>query len=143
MGDLGLLLIPPQEWECRRQLQESGSGGRPGEAIRNIYYSDRQLPPGHDPGADSGEAPHGRQRGLRPLDILVECRGHLRPRLDKPTHRENPRLLASRPMSTGPPFSGQAGSCWSRPARRTRRARRAAAATVTAITAPAVCPCRP
>jgi hypothetical protein len=27
------------------------------EAIRNIYYSDRQLPPGHDPGADSGEAP--------------------------------------------------------------------------------------
>ncbi len=26
-------------------------------AIRNIFYSDRQLPPGHDPGADSGEAP--------------------------------------------------------------------------------------
>jgi hypothetical protein len=35
----------------------SGSGGGLGEAIRNIYYSDRQLPPGHDPGADSGEAP--------------------------------------------------------------------------------------
>jgi hypothetical protein len=35
----------------------SGSGGGRGEAIRNIYYSDRQLPPGHDPGADSGEAP--------------------------------------------------------------------------------------
>jgi hypothetical protein len=35
----------------------SGSGGRRGEAIRNIYYSDRQLPPGHDPGADSSEAP--------------------------------------------------------------------------------------
>jgi hypothetical protein len=35
----------------------SGSGGGRGEAIRNIYYSDRQLPPGHDPGADSGDAP--------------------------------------------------------------------------------------
>jgi hypothetical protein len=36
----------------------SGSGGWRGEAIRNIYYrSDRQLPPGHDPGTDSGEAP--------------------------------------------------------------------------------------
>jgi hypothetical protein len=32
------------------------AGGR-GEAIRNFYYSYRQLPPGHDPGADSGEAP--------------------------------------------------------------------------------------
>jgi hypothetical protein len=50
---------------------ESGSGGGRGEAIRNIYYSDRQLPPGHDPGADSGEAPNGRQRGSRPLEILV------------------------------------------------------------------------
>jgi hypothetical protein len=36
---------------------QSGSGGGRGEAIRNIYYSDRQLPPGHDPGAGSGEAP--------------------------------------------------------------------------------------
>jgi hypothetical protein len=53
-----------------------------GEAIRNIYYSDRQLPPGHDPGANSGGAPNGRQRGSRPLDILVECRDHLRPRRD-------------------------------------------------------------
>jgi hypothetical protein len=35
----------------------SDSGGGRGEPIRNIYYSDRQLPPGHDPGADSGEAP--------------------------------------------------------------------------------------
>jgi hypothetical protein len=34
-----------------------GLGRGRGEAIRNIYYSDRQLPPGHDPGADSGEAP--------------------------------------------------------------------------------------
>jgi hypothetical protein len=33
------------------------SGGGRGEAIRNIYYSDRQLPPGHDPGADYCEAP--------------------------------------------------------------------------------------
>jgi hypothetical protein len=42
---------------------ESGSGGGRGEAIRTFYYSDRQLPPGHDPGADSSEAPNGRQRG--------------------------------------------------------------------------------
>jgi hypothetical protein len=28
--------------------------------------------------------PHGRQRGSQPLDILVECRGHLRPRRDQP-----------------------------------------------------------
>ena len=35
----------------------SGTGGGRSEAIRDIYYSDRQLPPGHDPGADSGEAP--------------------------------------------------------------------------------------
>jgi hypothetical protein len=83
---------------------ESGSVGWRGEAIRIIYYSDRQLPPGHNPGADSGEAPNGRQRGSRPLDLLVECRGHLRPRLDKPPRRESPRLRASRPMSPGPPF---------------------------------------
>jgi hypothetical protein len=43
---------------------ELGSGGGRGEAIRNIYYSDRQLPPGHDPGAVSGEAPNGRHRGV-------------------------------------------------------------------------------
>ena len=36
---------------------ESGSGGGRGQAISNIYYSDRQLPPGNDAGADSGEAP--------------------------------------------------------------------------------------
>ena len=29
--------------------------------------------------------PHGRQRGSRPLDILVECRGHLRPRREART----------------------------------------------------------
>ena len=45
-------------WQWRlEQTNMSGSGGGRGEAIRNIYYSDRQLPPGHDPGADSGEAP--------------------------------------------------------------------------------------
>jgi hypothetical protein len=33
---------------------EVGLGRGRGQAIRNIYYSDRQLPPGHDPGADSG-----------------------------------------------------------------------------------------
>jgi hypothetical protein len=41
----------------RPHFCSSSSGGGRGEAIRNIYYSDRQLPPGHDPGADSGEAP--------------------------------------------------------------------------------------
>jgi hypothetical protein len=63
------------------QLREFlvGLGRGRGEAIRTIFYSDRQLPPGHDPGADSGEAPNGRQRGSRPSDILVECHGHLRP----------------------------------------------------------------
>ena len=65
---------------------ESGSGGGRGEAIRNIYYSDRQLPPGHDPGADSGKAPNGWQRGSLPLDILVECRGHLGPRREVRTN---------------------------------------------------------
>ena len=59
---------------------ESGSGGGRGEATRNIYYSDRRLPPGHDPGAASGEAPNGRQRGSRPCNILVEGRGGDRPR---------------------------------------------------------------
>jgi hypothetical protein len=66
----------------------SGSGGGRGEAIRNIYHSDRQLPPGHDPGADSGEAPNGRQRGSLPLDILVECRYHLRQQQDEPPRRD-------------------------------------------------------
>ena len=61
----------------------SGTGGGRSEAIRNIYYSDRQLPPGHDPGADYGEAPHGRQRGSRPCNILVESRGYLMPRRDE------------------------------------------------------------
>jgi hypothetical protein len=66
----------------------SGSGGGRSEAIRNICYSDRQLPPGYYPGADSGEAPNGRQRGSLPLDILVECRCHLRPRRDEPPSRD-------------------------------------------------------
>jgi hypothetical protein len=63
-------LPPPM---CEANEFSSGSGGGRGEAIRDVYYSDRQLPPGHDPGADSGEAPIGRQRGSWPLDILVEC----------------------------------------------------------------------
>jgi hypothetical protein len=66
----------------------SSSGGGRGEAIRTIYYSDRKLPPGHDPGADSGEAPNGRQRGSRPLDILVEFRGHLRSRREVRTRHD-------------------------------------------------------
>jgi hypothetical protein len=69
------------------------SGGGRGEAIRNIYNSDRQLPPGNDPGADSGEAPNGRQRGSRPLDILVECRGHLRPLREVSTRHDVPAIV--------------------------------------------------
>ncbi len=55
---------PPGE---DKALAGSISGGGRGETIRTIYNSDRQLPPGHDPGADSGEAPtagsvaHGHQ----------------------------------------------------------------------------------
>jgi hypothetical protein len=30
----------------------------------NIHFSGHQLPPGHDPGADSGEAPNGQYPGL-------------------------------------------------------------------------------
>jgi hypothetical protein len=71
----------------------SGSGGGRGEAIRTIYNYDRQLPPGHDPGADSGEAPNGRQRGSRPLNILVECLGHLRPRREVRTRHEDPAIV--------------------------------------------------
>ena len=60
---------------------------RAGGAVRRsetfISISDRQLPPGHDPGADYGEAPHGQQRGSRPCNILVESRGYLMPRRDE------------------------------------------------------------
>ena len=71
-------------WEATSLAMESGSGGGRGEAIRTfISISDRQLPPGHDPGADYGEAPHGRQRGSRPCNILVESRGYLMPRRDE------------------------------------------------------------
>jgi hypothetical protein len=41
-------------------LALSGSGGGRGEAIRTIYHSAFR-----DPGADSCEAPNGRQRGSR------------------------------------------------------------------------------
>jgi hypothetical protein len=47
----------PPPWEATSLAMESGSGGGRGEAIRTIFYSHRQLPPGHDPGADSSEAP--------------------------------------------------------------------------------------
>ena len=58
-----------------------------GEATRNIYYSVRRLPPGHDPGAACGEAPDGRQRGSRPCNILVEGRGGDRPRHEEREER--------------------------------------------------------
>jgi hypothetical protein len=41
--------------DCRVNPVRVGRGR--GEAMRNVYSSDGQLPPGHDPGADSGEAP--------------------------------------------------------------------------------------
>jgi len=69
-----------RHWEATSLAMESGSGGGRGEATRNIYYSVRRLPPGHDPGAARGEAPVGRQRGSRPCNILVEGRGGDRPR---------------------------------------------------------------
>jgi hypothetical protein len=81
----------------------SGSGGGRGEAIRNIYYSDRQLPLGHDPCAVSGEAPTGRQRGSRPLDILVECRGRLRPRREVRTRHDDPTILTLSATAKAPP----------------------------------------
>jgi hypothetical protein len=61
-GRLRTKFVPPPAHHLEPQgyltrCTQSGSGGGRGEAIRNIYYSDRQLPPGHDPSADSGEAP--------------------------------------------------------------------------------------
>jgi hypothetical protein len=52
--------------------------GLGGDAVRRsgtFIISNRQLPPGHDPGAGYGEAPDGRQRALRPSKYLVGCRG--------------------------------------------------------------------
>jgi hypothetical protein len=66
--------------------------------------SDRQLPPGHDPGADSGEAANGRQRGSRPLDILVECRCYDRPRRDEQPNRDDHHdNVGFAPDEPGPP----------------------------------------
>jgi hypothetical protein len=53
-------------------LRLSGSGWGAVRRSERFITSDRQLPPGHNPGADCGEASNGRQRGSRPLDILVE-----------------------------------------------------------------------
>jgi hypothetical protein len=50
-------LVLQKSPEITESKHRSGSGGGRSEAITNIYYSDRQLPPGHDPGADSCEAP--------------------------------------------------------------------------------------
>jgi hypothetical protein len=115
-----------------------------GEAIRNVYYSDRQLPPGHDPGADSGEAPNGRQRGSRPLNILVECSGHLRPRRDEPPGRNghHDRALRARRVR-GPPLAGGLAPAGHGGHDGHGAPGGAAPAAVTAITAPAVCPCPP
>ena len=72
---------------CILVITFDASLARAGGAVRRsetfISISDRQLPPGHDPGADYGEAPHGRQRGSRPCNILVESRGYLMPRRDE------------------------------------------------------------
>ncbi len=59
-----------------RQRHWPWSRARAGGAVRQsetfIMISDPQLLPGHDPGADCGEAPNGRQRGSWPLVVLVE-----------------------------------------------------------------------
>jgi hypothetical protein len=53
-----------------------------GEAIGNLYYPNRQQPPGHNPGSGAGcgvipygLAPDGRQSDSRSSDILVESSG--------------------------------------------------------------------
>jgi hypothetical protein len=86
------------------------------EAIRTIFYSDCQLPSGHDPGADSGGAPNGRQRGLpaRPLDILVECRGPHRPQRDgrprRDGHHDRVRFAPDAPGTSLDGRHGRVGS---------------------------------
>jgi hypothetical protein len=57
---------------------ESGSGWGAVRRSETFIISDRQLPPGHDPGVVCCEAPDGRQRGSQPYDVLVECRGAAR-----------------------------------------------------------------
>ena len=80
-------MAKPEKRKNKKAAQNNVGLARAGGAVRRsetfISISDRQLPPGHDPGADYGEAPHGRQRGSRPCNILVESRGYLMPRRDE------------------------------------------------------------
>jgi hypothetical protein len=68
------------------------SQARAGDAVRRsetFISSDLPLIPGHGLGADYSEAPSGWQRGSLPLDVLVECRGYLRPQREVRTRREH------------------------------------------------------
>jgi hypothetical protein len=104
-------------------LRLSGSGWGAVRRSERFITSDRQLPPGHNPGADCGEASNGRQRGSRPLDILVEY--------DKPwsekcpgqdDHSDHVGFAPDEPVP-GPRNKRRerAGSRRSRPSRRSRR----------------------
>jgi hypothetical protein len=108
---------------------EFGSGEGRGKAIRNFCYSDRQLLPGHDPGADSGEVPNGRQGGSRPLDIWLSAAATLgRGEMSHRAEMVTTITCDSHPMSPSPPDErrGRAGSRLRRsgPSRRSRRSRR-------------------
>jgi hypothetical protein len=86
----------------------SGSGGVLSETFINPLASC----PGHGPGADSGEAPTGLQQSSRPLDILVECRGHLRPRREVRTRHDDPAIvtLSATAKALTPPAERTGGS---------------------------------
>ena len=77
---------------------ESGSGGGRGEAIRNSYYSDRQLPPGHYPGADSARPP-------REAPTIAPCPGGAarRPRVPRSSKsRDGLHVSVSSPHVSSP-----------------------------------------
>jgi hypothetical protein len=83
---------PPTPIATRARISAIGrlhhwpwSRTRAGLVVRRsetFSFSDRTLPPGHDPEAGWGEALDGRQpeRGSRPLDVMVESRGYAKPR---------------------------------------------------------------
>jgi hypothetical protein len=106
----------------------SGSGGGRDEAIKNVYFSDCQLPPGHDPGADCGEPPDGRQRGSQPCNVLVECRGCDRPRREVRTQLEDHCEQDEHGANEGPNSPeeqhGRSEARHSRPSRQPLRKRR-------------------
>jgi hypothetical protein len=103
----------------------SGLGRGRGEAIRNVYLSDRQLPPGYDPGADCGEAPDGQQRGSQPCNILVVCCGYHMQRREVHTQPEDHFVRADHGEGDCPNLRevlhGKAEARQPRPSRQPRR----------------------